>query len=117
MKQHNFTHLFKLSAGQISTAFLQATRIASIEGIKLMKVRQTKESRFIIALTRGIKGSVKRNLLRRRIKGALRDGIAQHGPLPASILLCVVYPSATNRSYQEISSFLQTHLWQTIKAQ
>ena len=110
-----FSKLFKLSSACISAAFTQAHKVGSISGIKLMRVSDTPENRFIIALTKQIKGSVKRNAVRRRVKAALTLIVQNQSDLPHGIWLCIAYEAATQLSMHEIISFLQVHLCHTTK--
>lgn len=88
-----FSSLFKLRSSQIAAAFTAAQRAGSIEGLRLLHA-PSDNTQFIIALTRTIKGGVKRNRLRRRIKAALHTALKEQGPLPSGIFLCVTYLSA-----------------------
>ena len=101
----SFNQLFKLSPGAIAEAFKKGERIGSQEGFKLL-ASAASSTHFIIALTRTIKGSVTRNLIRRRIKAALQCYIKNSGPLTEGTFLCVVYAQALSTSYQDIESWL-----------
>jgi len=109
-----FSKLFKLSSARLSIAFTQAQRVASIPGIKLMHVAQSTENRFVIALTKHIKGSVKRNKVRRRIKAALTLILQHHKALPGGIWLCVAYEAAAQIPMNTFYFFLNTHLCKII---
>jgi len=110
-----FSGLFKLSPSKVALAFGLAQRKGSTEGIRLLCAPSTTTGTFLIAITRTVKGSVIRNVIRRRIKAIIHSGIKTNGPLPAGTWLCVVYPTAANRSYQELSLFITTAVWRTIK--
>jgi|GEM_PF-3554619 len=109
-KKSSFSTLFKLSSGKIALAFTTAEKLAGTYGIKILYT-SAKSSSFIIAISRTLKGSVRRNKVRRRIKAALQVGIRTYGPLGPGIYLCVVYPSTETRSFQELSHWLITALW------
>jgi len=107
-----FSKLFKLSSARLSIAFTQAQRVGSIPGIKLMHVAQSTENRFVIALTKQINGSVKRNKVRRRIKAALTLILKHHKTLPGGIWLCVAYEAAPQITMNTFYCFLKAHLCQ-----
>jgi len=107
----HFTHLFKASSTRITTAFQQARPAGSTLGLRLLVApNEAEQTHFVIALTRQIKGGVKRNKLRRLIKEALRAWIANHGPLPPLFFLCVAYGPALKLTYQAIKAFLEKAL-------
>lgn len=109
-----FSQIFKLSAGKVQIAFGLAKRLASIDGARLLGAPSS-ETTFVIAITRLVKGSVLRNKLRRRLKAALHKGIKTYGHLPVGTWLCVIYPSASNRSYQELETFVHSAVWKQKK--
>lgn len=109
-----FSSLFKLSAKLITQAFTTAVRISSTPGLKLLR-QPSEQTAFIIAMTRGIKGGVKRNLLRRRIKSGLQECIKKHGPLPNGIFLCVAYPNALELEYVTLTAWLEKAIWKKTK--
>jgi ribonuclease P protein component len=80
-----------------------------MQGIKLLHAPDESDNRFIIALTKQVKGSVKRNKVRRRIKAALAQLLKQH-PLPAGIWICVAYESAITLTVANIHHFLRATL-------
>ena len=112
--QKRFSQLFKLSAGKVQVAFGLAKRIGSLDGVRLMAAPST-EATFVVAITRLVKGSVIRNKIRRRIKAIVHEGIKEFGPLPNNTWLCVIYPAAVRRSYQELKMLLHRSLWQSKK--
>ena len=105
-----FSRLFKLSSGRVQAAFGIAKRQGSIDGLRLLHTKEGDDA-FIIAITRLVKGSVLRNTLRRRVKAIIHAGIKAHGRLPAGVWLCILYPSAANRSYQELFHSLHDSIW------
>jgi ribonuclease P protein component len=112
MKSNNrFSQLFKLDASTITAAFAVASRKGSTLGVKLLHAPHAEKNGFIIALTKGIKGGVKRNTLRRRFKAILHAGIQAHGPFSPGIYLCIVYPEALTRSYHDLQTWLVKTMW------
>lgn len=101
--QQSFSDLFAVSAAERAIMFEQAKPLHSIYGIKILHAVSpvTGPARFFIACTRGLKGAIKRNKIRRRLKALIyenRELFAEK----TGIYILVLYPQAGALSFEKL---------------
>lgn len=100
-----FSSLFSLRKKQIDAAFSSARRRGSMSGIKVLHaLSDDMPAKVLIVPTRGFKGHVKRNKIRRQIKSIVyEDNLAQqHGTF-----IILLYAEAPTIAFPDLRPFLQ----------
>lgn len=100
-----FSSLFSLRKKQIDAAFSVARRRGSMPGIKVLHALSNDQpAKVLIVPTRGFKGHVKRNKIRRQIKSIVyEDQLAEQ----QGTFIVLLYADAPAIAFSPLRAFLQ----------
>ena len=105
----NFKSLFTFTQKEVDAAFADASKLASIPGLKLLSAKEPREDhgKLLLMIPRRFGGAVKRNKIRRQIKAIYFQERLYSKPRTAILL---VYTDANALGFEELKAFLKNAL-------